>query len=143
MTIKEVSEKYDITADTLRYYERVGAIPLVTRTQSGIRDYKEEDLYWVELAKCMRSAGLPIEAVAEYRTLFAQGNSTIKQRLDLLGEQREVLLAQQQKINETLELLNNKIYYYEEVIKTGNFDLEYSQVIKNKTANIKLKEGEL
>ena len=27
MTIKEVSEKYGITQDTLRYYERVGMIP--------------------------------------------------------------------------------------------------------------------
>ena len=39
MTIKEISEKYHITADTLRYYERVGMIPPVTRTASGIRDY--------------------------------------------------------------------------------------------------------
>ena len=57
MTIKEVSEKYGISQDTLRYYERVGMIPPVTRTAGGIRDYKEKDLAWVELAKCMRSAG--------------------------------------------------------------------------------------
>ena len=44
MTIKEVCERYDITADTLRYYERVGVIPEVTRTKSGIRDYREEDI---------------------------------------------------------------------------------------------------
>ena len=63
MTIKEVSEKYEISQDTLRYYERVGMIPPVTRTASGIRDYQESDLGWVELAKCMRSAGLPVEAM--------------------------------------------------------------------------------
>ena len=66
VTIKEVSEKYNITQDTLRYYERVGMIPPVTRTSGGIRDYKPEDLGWVELAICMRSAGLPIEAMIEY-----------------------------------------------------------------------------
>ena len=48
MTIKEVSEKYDISQDTLRYYERIGMIPPVTRTSSGIRDYQESDLGWVE-----------------------------------------------------------------------------------------------
>ena len=64
MTIKEVSEQYEISQDTLRYYERVGMIPPVTRTAGGIRNYTAEDLRWVELAKCMRSAGLPVEAVS-------------------------------------------------------------------------------
>ena len=70
MTIKEMSEKYDIPADTLRYYGRVEAVRPVTRTAGGIRDYQEEDIGWVVLAKCMRSAGLPIEALIEYLTLF-------------------------------------------------------------------------
>ena len=61
MTIKEVCEKYDITADSLRYYERVGVIPKVTRTSGGIRNYSEEDIKWVENAICMRSAGVPVE----------------------------------------------------------------------------------
>ena len=65
MTIKEVAERYHISQDTLRYYERVKMIPEVTRTASGIRDYQEEDLKWMELAICMRSAGLPIEAMIE------------------------------------------------------------------------------
>ncbi len=60
MTIKEVSEKYNISADTLRYYERIGMIPPVHRTSGGIRDYNDEDLGWVEMSICMRSAGLPI-----------------------------------------------------------------------------------
>ena len=66
MTIKEVSEKYDISQDTLRYYERIGMIPPVTRTSSGIRDYQESDLGWVEHVICMRSAGLPVESIIEY-----------------------------------------------------------------------------
>ena len=64
MTIKEVSEKYDISQDTLRYYERVGLIPPVSRTAGGIRNYNESDLGWVEHAICMRSAGVPIEALS-------------------------------------------------------------------------------
>ena len=73
MTIKEVCEKYDLTPDTLRYYERVGMIPPVTRTAGGIRDYQEEDIKWVELAKCMRSAGLPVEAMIEYLKALSTG----------------------------------------------------------------------
>ena len=70
MTIKEVAEKYDISADTLRYYERVGMIPKVTRKANGIRNYQESDLGWVELALCMRSAGLPVEVMIEYVKLY-------------------------------------------------------------------------
>lgn len=81
MTIKEVSEKFDLSQDTLRYYERVGMIPPVTRTASGIRDYQEKDLSWVELAKCMRSAGLPVEAMIEYVKLTQEGDFTILARL--------------------------------------------------------------
>ena len=66
VTIKEVSEIYKISQDTLRYYERIGMIPPVTRTPGGIRDYQPSDLKWVELAKCMRSAGLPVESMIEY-----------------------------------------------------------------------------
>ena len=94
MTIKEVSEKYDISSDTLRYYERIGMIPEVTRTASGIRDYQESDLQWVELALCMWSAGLPIEAMIEYLQLYQKGDETIPARLELLNNQMEVLKEQ-------------------------------------------------
>lgn len=119
MTIKEVSEKYHISQDTLRYYERVGMIPPVTRSASGIRDYQEHDLGWVELAKCMRNAGLPVEAMIEYVRLTQQGDSTISARRQLLIEQREVLLEQKAKINATLERLNYKIKRYEIAVQTG------------------------
>lgn len=119
MTIKEVSEKYEISQDTLRYYERVGMIPPVTRTAGGIRNYTLEDLRWVELAKCMRSAGLPVEAMIEYVRLFQEGDSTIPARLQLLIDQREVLLEQRRQIDETLNRLNYKISRYEEAVQTG------------------------
>ena len=77
MTITEVSKRYDLSADTLRYYERIGLIPPVNRNKSGIRDFTEEDCKWVEFIKCMRGAGLSIEVLTEYVQLFQQGNSTI------------------------------------------------------------------
>lgn len=119
MTIKEVSQKYSISQDTLRYYERVGMIPTVTRTSGGIRSYQEGDLQWVELALCMRSAGLPVEAMIEYVKLYQEGDSTIPARLQLLIEQREVLIEQRKQIDATLDRLNYKIARYEVAAKTG------------------------
>lgn len=75
MKINEVSKMYDITADTLRYYERIGLIPTVNRNESGIRDYTETDCNWVNFAKCMRAAGISVESLIEYVALFQQGES--------------------------------------------------------------------
>ena len=119
MTIKEVSEKYGISADTLRYYERVGMLPPVSRTPGGIRNYTDEDLSWLELILCMRNAGLPIEAIIEYVKLFSLGDSTFGARLELLSEQREALLEQKAQIEAALARLSYKIERYEVAVETG------------------------
>lgn len=119
MTIKEVSEKYGVSQDTLRYYERVGMIPEVTRTSGGIRNYTEEDLGWLELALCMRSAGLPVNVLVEYLRLYRQGDETIPQRLELLTAQRRELLEMKSRIEDTLARLDYKISVYERGVKTG------------------------
>jgi DNA-binding transcriptional MerR regulator len=115
LTIAEVSKKFQLSADTLRYYERVGLIPSVHRTKGGIRDYNEEDCRWVEFIKCMRSAGLPIEALIEYVNLFQQGEKTNKARKELLIEQRRLLLERMEDMKATLERLDYKIERYEEL----------------------------
>ena len=119
LTIKEISEKYNIPADTLRYYEKVGVIPPVTRTSGGIRDYCESDISWVEHAICMRSAGLSIEFLIEYQKLYNEGDATLQARLNLLKEQREILQVQQEQLERTLNKLNYKISKYETAVKTG------------------------
>ena len=119
MTIKEVSEKYHISQDTLRYYERMQMIPKVHRTSGGIRDYQAEDLRWVELAICMRSAGLPIEVMIEYLRLFQEGDATIPARLELLNEQMEALRTQKEQLEATMERLSYKIKHYEDALQTG------------------------
>ena len=106
MTIREVSEKYHISQDTLRYYERIGLIPAVHRTAGGVRDYQETDLGWVEHAICMRSAGVSVEALIEYVRLYQQGDATIEARLHLLQEQEQLLQAQHQQIDSRETLFN-------------------------------------
>ncbi len=80
MTIKEVSKQFNISSDTLRYYEKIGLIPPVKRNKGGIRNYEETDIKWIEFIKCMRSAGLTIEVLIEYVELCMQGNKTIEAR---------------------------------------------------------------
>ena len=119
MTINEVCRLYGISQDTLRYYERVGAIPEVNRTSGGIRDYSEEDLKWVQNAICLRDAGVSIEAISEYVKLSKQGDKTIKARLELLNETKKEILENKKKYDEALDRLDYKIKTYEKALKTG------------------------
>jgi len=112
MTIAQVSQKYGVSADTLRYYERIGLLPPVGRTKSGIRDYTEEDCNWVNFIKCMRSAGLPVETLIEYVGL-GQGDETIPARKELLMEQRRQLAARIGEMQAVLDRLDKKIEGYE------------------------------
>ena len=116
MTIAEVSKKYDLTADTIRYYERIGLIPTIPRTKNGIRDFDEESCSWIEFIKCMRNAGVEIEILIEYMNLFDEGKNTVIARRNLLEEQREKLLEKQKNINDTIDRLNYKIKLYDEIV---------------------------
>jgi DNA-binding transcriptional MerR regulator len=116
MKIAEVSEKYGLSADTLRYYERVGLIPPVHRNAGGIRDYDELDLRRVDFIKCMRGAGLPVEVLIEYMGLVQQGDSTIAARKEILVEQRDLVAARLEEMQKTLDRLNYKIDVYEKAL---------------------------
>ncbi|MFR8737679.1 MAG: MerR family transcriptional regulator [Eubacterium sp.] len=122
MTIKEVSEKYNISSDTLRYYERIGMIPEVTRTASGIRDYQESDLSWVELVICMRKAGVSVESLIEYVKMCMQGDTTFSARLHLLQEEKEKLEEQRSQLETAMKRLDYKISRYQKAVDTGELN---------------------
>ena len=117
MTIAEVAKKYDLSTDTLRYYERIGLVPPVTRTASGIRDYKEKDLNWVEFIKCMRGAMVSIESLVEYVSLFSQGTATQEARKAILTEEYEALLSRIEVMQKGADRLKYKIEHYDEIMK--------------------------
>ena len=127
MTIAEVSKKYELSADTLRYYERIGLVPPVPRNKSGIRDYDTESCQWVELMKCMRSAGVQIEALIEYVALFQQGDETIGARKALLVEQRDQLVERMAEMQRSLDRRNDKIERYDQGLMTKEHLLRHLQ----------------
>ncbi len=88
-------------------------IPPVNRKESGVRDYTEEDIKWIEFIKCMRSAGLTIEALIEYTSLFIEGDRTIEARKKILTDEREKLVEKRMEIDETIKRLDWKIEDYD------------------------------
>ena len=132
MTIAEVSKNYEISADTLRYYERIGLLPPVPRTKSGIRDYDEDSLKWIQLMKCMRKAGVQIEALVEYVALFEQGTETVNARKNILVEQRAQLLERMKDRQESLDLLDSKIEHDEQVLVPAQESLRRPEDVETK-----------
>ena len=119
MTIKQVCQRYGLTQDTLRYYEKIGVIPQVHRSASGIRDYDENDLGWVENAVCLRSAGVPVESIAEYVKLYQAGDETFAARRDLLSRVLSELTEQRSQLDAAIQKLTYKVGRYEEAVLTG------------------------
>lgn len=102
MKIAEVSKRYGVSTDTLRYYERIGLLRHVPRNKSGIRDYDEASCNAVEFVKCMRDAGMSIESLVEYMELLLRQSDEIRERI--AGLER------------ALARLEYKIEHYDEVM---------------------------
>lgn len=115
MIISEISAKYGMTQDTLRYYERVGLIPPVPRKPNGIRDYDDYSCGWIEFIHCMRKAGIPVEVLVEYVDLYQQGNQTKEARKELLQEELNRLDDRITSLQATRERLACKIEHYDDL----------------------------
>ena len=112
MTIKEVSEKFNLSKETLRFYEKKGLIGPVKKTKSGIRDYEGQDLKRIEFIKCMRNAELPIDVLKKYIDLYKSGKETKEERKKLLENQQKILKAKIDKMQKAYKLLTDKIDLY-------------------------------
>ena len=116
MQISEVAKEFGLTTDTLRYYEREGLIGPVSKGENGIRNYTEEDIKRIQFVKCMRSAGLEISFLKRYLQLFDEGDTTIKERREILVEQRKILKEKLNAMQEAYDKLNYKIDLYDKNI---------------------------
>ena len=123
MNIKKVSELTGVSADTIRYYERIGLLPHITRNQSGIRDFTEREIGILEFVRCFRKAGMSVESLIEYINLLVEGEGTEEARLALLIEQRDELVSRIDELNKARERLDFKINNYQNMIKKREKEL--------------------
>ncbi len=116
MQISEVAKEFGLTTDTLRYYEKEGLIGPVSKGENGIRNYTEDDIKRIQFVKCMRAAGLEISFLKKYIRLFDEGDKTIKERREILVEQRKILKKKLDDMQEAYDRLNYKIDLYDKNI---------------------------
>ena len=123
MNIKEVCEVTGLSADTIRYYERIGLVPKIARKSSGVRDFAENDIAILEFVRCFRSAGMSIERLIEYMGLVQAGDSTVEARINLLKEEQEELRSRLVEIQEALDRLDYKIENYQTILRGKESEL--------------------
>ena len=112
-TIQEAALEMDVSAHTLRYYEKIGLLPSINRGENGRRNYTEEDLGWVYWLKLLRESGMPIRAMKRYVEITRAGDHTIDERCEMLEEHRNHLRAQIGKLQGYLKRLNQKVEFYQ------------------------------
>lgn len=114
LTIADASSALGMTAHTLRYYERAGLLPKITRTDGGIRRYRSEDVQLLRFLSRLRMTGMPIRQVRKYSELVRQGDHTMPERRQMLEQHRAEVQAQISQLQRNLEVLNLKIGLYEQ-----------------------------
>ncbi len=116
-TIKEVAEKMDISEHTLRFWAKSGFFPFLTRNDNNVRMFSENDLNWVRIVKCLRSVGTQTKDVKRYIDLCIIGDSTIKERYQIILDTKTKALEQMNELKKQLELLDYKENFYKNLIK--------------------------
>lgn len=118
-TIKEVADKMDISEHTLRFWAKNGLFPFIKRNENNIRLFSDNDLEWVKIVKCLRSVGTENKAVKRYVDLCVQGNSTIKERYEIIKKTKLKAERQMQELQKQLGMLEYKEKFYENLIKNN------------------------
>ena len=116
-TIKEVADKMDISEHTLRFWAKSGFFPFLTRNNNNVRMFSENDLNWVRIVKCLRSVGTQTKDVKKYIDLCIIGDSTIKERYQIILDTKAKALEQMEELKKQLELLDYKENFYKNLIK--------------------------
>lgn len=122
-TVGEMAQRVGVAPSTLRYYDKEGLLPFVRRSQGNIRMFRESDIAWLSVIECLKQTGMPIREIKKFVDWCMEGDATIPERLDLIDRQREAVLRQMAQLQETLDTLNYKHWYYETANAAGTCDV--------------------
>ena len=122
-SIGETAKILGVNPSTLRYYDKEGLLPFVSRTDGGIRVFKENDMEWLKLIECLKKTNMPIKEIKRFIALYEEGDHTAAQRLEIIRSQKESVEAQIKQLQSTLEVLEYKNWFYETAVRLGTCDI--------------------
>lgn len=116
-TIGEVAQTTGLSVDTLRFYEKTDVIGPIDRETGGRRCFSQNDLDWLGFVNCLKSTGMPLDSIREYRRLMKLGNSTAERRKELMVLHRDFLTRQMKELQSAMDHINYKIEFYDDILK--------------------------
>lgn len=119
-SIGDVAEMVGVATSTLRYYDREGFFPNMTRSKGGIRVFNDDDVQWLKMIDCLKSTGMPIKDIKQFLDWCNQGDSTISKRRDMFYERKQIVEKQMQEIQKTLDMIRYKCWFYDTALKAGS-----------------------
>lgn len=122
-TVGEMAKMLNTTPSTLRYYDKEGLLPFVGRSVSGIRMFTDTDYEWLQVIGCLKKTGMSLKDIRKFIYMAMQGDDTIEERLQLFLKQKEAVEKQLAEINETLDIINFKCWYYQTAKEAGSTEV--------------------
>jgi len=114
-TIKQVAEKTNLSIYALRYYDKEGLLPLIKRSETGIRKFTDNDIEWIKLICCLKNSGMSIENIKEFMQCCLKGKEGANERKSMLEEHKKNIENQMEQLNKSMQIVNYKIDHYKEI----------------------------
>lgn len=122
-TVGEMAKRLGVPASTLRYYDQEGLLPFVERSSGGMRMFKDSDYEWLQIISCLKKTGMPLRDIRTFVLMAMEGDGTIEARLALIRRQRQAVQQQIDELQQTLDTLDFKCWYYETAQAAGSTDV--------------------
>ncbi|MBO0455922.1 MerR family transcriptional regulator [Enterococcus hulanensis] len=117
--IGDISAMYNISQDTLRYYDKAGLLPFVRKNKAGRREFTEDDLGYIEVIDCLKRSGIPVKEIAKFMDWCVEGDQTLSQRYQFMIEQEAALEKKIHELQAQLDFLRWKKWYYQTANEAG------------------------
>lgn len=118
-TIGQISKMFNLPVSTLRYYDKEGLFPNMQR-RSGIRIFSEQEVEALRMIECLKKTGMEIRDIKEFMHWCQQGPETYEKRKNMLLKQKQAVEAEITRMNQVLDMIKYKCWYYEQAIADGN-----------------------
>jgi DNA-binding transcriptional MerR regulator len=125
-TISQIAEMMNVSAHTLRFYEKEGLLPDIERV-NGRRVFTDKDFAWLRVLNCLKNTGMPIKEIRRYIELCQKGDSTLEERYRIILDQKKAILSQIESLQYNLKEINYKEWYYEKAIEAGTESIHYGK----------------
>jgi len=135
-TIRDAASRIGVAPSTLRYYDKEGLLPFVDRSRSGIRMFKESDLEWLQLIKCLKATGMSIREIKKFIDMYAEGDTTLEPRRDMFYQRKQAVEEQMAALQKTLDFVTYKCWFYDSAVAAGSADVPKSMKPEELPKNI-------